>query len=78
MAQTVKKKKKKKKSACSAGDLGWEDRLEEGLQPTPVLLPVEFHDQRSLVGYIPWVRKELDATEQFTLSLFSYIRCIFI
>ena len=23
--------KKKKKSACNVGDLGWEDRLEEGL-----------------------------------------------
>ena len=70
--------KKKKKSACSAGDLGWEDRLEGGLQPTPVLLPGEFYEQWSLVGCIPWGRKELDATEQLTLSLFPYIKCIFI
>ena len=27
-------------------------------QPTPVLLPGEFHGQRSLVGYRPWGRKE--------------------
>ena len=27
--------------------LGWEDPLEEGLQPTPVFLPGEFHGQRS-------------------------------
>ena len=31
--------------------LGWEDPLEEGMQPTPVFLPGEFHGQRSLVGY---------------------------
>ena len=28
-------------------------------QPTPVVLPGEFHGQRSLVGYSPWGRKEL-------------------
>ena len=32
-------------------------------QPTPVLLPGEFHGQRSLVGYGAWGRKELDTTE---------------
>ena len=26
-------------------------------QPTPVFLPEEFHGQRSLVGYSPWVMK---------------------
>ena len=29
-------------------------------QPTPVFLPREFHGQRSLVGYSPLTRKELD------------------
>ena len=30
-------------------------------QPTPVLfLPGEYHGQRSLVGYSPWIRKESD------------------
>jgi len=33
-------------------------------QPTPVLLPGKSHGQRSLVGYSPWGRKELDMTEQ--------------
>ena len=28
-----------------------------------VLLPGESHGQRSLVGYSPWGRKELDTTE---------------
>ena len=35
-------------------------------QPTPVSLPGEFHGQRSLAGYRPWGRKELDTTEQLT------------
>ena len=28
--------------------LGWEDPLEEGMQPIPVFLPGESHGQRSL------------------------------
>ena len=39
-------------------------------QPTPVLLPGEFHGQRSLAGFSPWGRRALDLTEQLTLSLF--------
>ena len=31
--------------------------------PTPVFLPGEFHGQRSLDGYCPWARQELDTTE---------------
>ena len=49
--------------------LGWEDPLEKEMQPTPVLLPGEFHGQRSLVVYSPWGHKEVDMTEQLTLSL---------
>ena len=37
-------------------------------QPTPVLLPGEFHGQKSLVGYSPWGRKESDMTEWLHLS----------
>ena len=29
----------------------WEDLLEKGMKPTPVLLPGESHGQRSLAGY---------------------------
>ena len=32
-------------------------------QSIPVFLPGELHGQRSLVGYSPWGRKELDTTE---------------
>ena len=31
-------------------------------QPTPISLPGEFHEQRSLAGYNPWGRKESDTT----------------
>jgi len=33
--------------------LGWEDPLEESMEPTPVFLPGKSHGQRSLVGYNP-------------------------
>ena len=33
------------------------------MQPTPVFLSGESHGQRSLVGYSPWGRIELDMTE---------------
>ena len=33
-------------------------------QPTPVLLPGEFYEQRSQAGYSPWDGKELDTTVQ--------------
>ena len=32
--------------------------------PTPVFLPGESHGQRSLEGYGPWGRKEIDVTEK--------------
>ena len=36
---------------------GWEDALEEGMQPAPVMLPGESHGERSLGGYSPWGRR---------------------
>ena len=44
--------------------LGQEDPLEMGVQPTPVSLPGESHGWRSLAGYSPWGRKELNRSEQ--------------
>ena len=43
--------------------LGWEDPWRRKWQPTPVSLPGESHGRRSLVGYSPQGRKELDTTE---------------
>ena len=53
--------------AIQVRSLGWEDPLEEDMQPTPVFLPGESHGQRSLVGYSSWGRKELDTTDTHTL-----------
>ena len=39
---------------------------------TPVVLPGEFHGQRSLMGYSPWGCKDLDITEWLTLSITSH------
>ena len=36
--------------------------------PTSVILPGEFHGQRSLVGYSPQGHKKLDMIEQLKLS----------
>ena len=33
-------------------------------QPTPVFLPGESHEQRSLAGYSPWGHKESDTIER--------------
>ena len=46
-----------------AQSLGPEDPLDGKWQPTPVLLPGESHGWRSLAGYSPWGRKELDMTK---------------
>ena len=43
--------------------LGGEDPLEEGVVPTPVLLPGGSHGQRSLAGYSPWDHTEPNTTE---------------
>ena len=51
--------------------LGMEDPWRREWQPTPVLLPGEFHGLRSLAGYSPWGHKESDTTERLTLSLFT-------
>ena len=48
--------------------LGWEDALDREKLPTPVFWPGEFHGL-----YSPWGRKELDTTEQLSLSLSSFL-----
>ena len=56
-----------KEAACNAGDLALVSGLgrspEEGWQPTPIFLPEESHEQRSLEGYRPQGHKESDMTE---------------
>ena len=48
--------------------LGWEDSLEEGMQPTSVLLPGKSHEQNSLVGYSSWGHKESDMTQRLSTA----------
>ena len=52
-----------KNPPANAGDMGWEDSLEEAWQPTPVFLPGESHGQRSLIVCSPYGLKESDITE---------------
>ena len=47
-------------------NLSWEESLERAWQPTPVSLPGQSHEQRSLVGYSPWCCNELDTPEQLS------------
>ena len=62
-----------KESACNAGDLGWIPglgRSPEGgygnlLQYSGLENP---HGQKSLEGYSPWGRKELDTTELLSIA----------
>ena len=42
-------------------------------QLPPVLLPGEFHAQRSLLGYSPWGCKKLDMTDFHTPNIYIYI-----
>ena len=39
--------------------LGQEDALEKEMANPPVVLPEEFHGQRSLAGYGPWDSKRV-------------------
>ena len=69
-------------AACNDPPLAWPNSSSldmvdhfhpfETLYPTLVLLPGKSHGQRSLVGFSPWGRKELDTTERlhfhFSLS----------
>ena len=54
-----------KDSACNAGDPGSIPWRREWLR-TPVFLSGEFHGQRSLAGYSPWVLNESNPTERLT------------
>ena len=48
------------------------------IRATTVSLPEESHGQRSLVGYHPWGRKELDTTERLSShSHDDYWRMVF-
>ena len=58
-----------KESACDTGDTG--SVPEEGMAPTPGLLPGKPHGQRSLAGYVHGVA-EWDMTEVTEHALMPY------
>ena len=62
VAQTVKRLPAKREAWVRS--LGREDPLEKEMAIHSSTLAGKSHGQRSLVGYSPWGRKELDMTEQ--------------
>ena len=65
-----------KNSPASAGDARdwfnpWVRKIpwSRKWQPTPVFLPGKFHGLKSLEGYNPWVRKELDMIEPLSTHI---------
>ena len=56
--------------------LGWEDPLEKGMATHSSILAWRIKGQRSLVGYSSWDCKELDTTEQLTLSLYGGMKAL--
>ena len=49
--------------------LGQEDLLEKEMATHSSILAWKFHGWRSLAGYSPWGRKELDTTEECKIYL---------
>ena len=56
--------------------LGREDLLEKEMATPSSVLAWKIHGQRSLLGYSPWGRKELDTTERlhFTSKKNKYLQ----
>ena len=48
--------------------LGWEDPLEKGKATDPCILTWKISWTEEPAGYSPWSFKELDMTEQLTLT----------
>ena len=61
MAQTVRNLAAMQETRVQS--LGWEDTLEQGTATRSSILAWRLHEQRSLMGYSPWGRKESDTTE---------------
>ena len=63
-----------KEYVCNEGHLGLIPRLERSLEKRMAshsnILAWRIPWTKELVGYSPWGHKELDTTEQLTLSLF--------
>ena len=64
--QTVKNLPAMQETLCQEDPLSQEDPLEEEMATHSSILAWKSNGQRSLAGYSPWGRKELDKTEQLT------------
>ena len=66
VAQTIKNLPEMQRTGLHSwvGKIPWRRKW----QPTPGFLPGKSHGQRRLAGYSPWDHKELDVTEQQTLT----------
>ena len=60
-------------SICWVGNIPWRRKW----QPTPAHLPEKSHGQRSLAGYSPGGRKELDTTEYAHAHTYTVIGCCY-
>ena len=56
------------------GSLGWEDPLEKEMATYSSILTWRIPWTRSLAGYSPWGRKELDTTERLHFLYFLLLR----
>ena len=56
--------------------LGWEDPLKMEQLPIPVFWPGEYHGQRSEAGPSRWGHKELNTTEQLSLTVEFFLYTI--
>ena len=70
VAQTVKRLSAMQETRFQS--LGQEDALEREMATHSSTFAWEIHGRRSLVGYSPWGRKELDTTERLHFH-FSYL-----
>ena len=68
VAAIIKNLPEMQETFSTAGDAGSNPGIQKipwrrKWQPIPLFLPMKFHGQRSLAGYGPLCRKELDTTE---------------
>ena len=61
VAQTIKNLPEKQETQVDPWV--WKIPWRREWQPTPIFLPGEFHEQRSLEGYSPWGHRKSDMTE---------------
>ena len=54
--------------------LGWENPLENQMATlSSILMPGEFHGQRSLAGYSPWGLEESDTAEHTVITCLIFL-----